>query len=153
MRGMLPWGMQNNKHGHDREMLACTRSVSLLVLVCALAAAPVAQADNYYLARAIGEPPALHHRPLRDPAPDLPGLGAEARTTTPPPSAGSNTTWKWVVGIALTAAVVALAKGGDKGGGDSAPSSTGGGGSGGDSGGSGGGNRPPRLPDLPDLDD
>lgn len=122
----------------------------MLVLTGTLAAAPVVQADSYYLARAIGEPPALRHStpaaPRRNPPPELPGLGTDTRTTTPPE--GRNTTWKWVVGIALTAAVVAVAKGGDKGGGDSAPS-----GSGSVGGGSGGGSGPPRLPELPDIDD
>lgn len=134
----------------------------MMVLAGTLATTPIAQADGYYLARAIGEPPpALHNptpaAPRRDLPPELPGLGTDARTATPPPSEGSTTTWKWVVGIALTAAVIALAKGGDKGGGDSAPSSGdgtgGGGGSGGDGGGAGGGNRLPRLPELPDIDD
>lgn len=139
--------MQNNKHGPDRQTFARARTVLTMVLAGTLATTPIAQADGYYLARAIGEPPpALHNptpaAPRRDPPPELPGLGTDARTATPPPSEGSTTTWKWVVGIALTAAVIALAKGGDKGGGNSAPS---GGGSGGD--------RPPRLPELPDIDD
>jgi len=142
--------MKNNK-GHSP-----ARVPVALALAGALAAAPMARAnDFYYLARAIGEPvPAPSTAPApapRDAAPDLPGLGTEPRTAEEPSPSEGSSTWKWVVGIAITAAVVALAKGGDKGGGGGTVA-TGGDTSGG-GGGDGGGDRLPRLPRLPGGDD
>ncbi len=125
----------------------------------------MAQANDYYLARAIGEPaPAPRTAPApapRDATPDLPGLGTEPRAAEEPSPSEGSSTWKWVVGIAVTAAVVALAKGGDKGGGGGTAATggdttgggdTSGGGSTGGGGGDGGG-RLPRLPGLPGGDD
>ncbi len=129
-----------------------------LALAGTLATAPMAQANDFYLARAIGEPvPAPRAAPVpapRDATPDLPGLGTEPRTAEDPgPSESSSTTWKWVVGIAVTAAVVALAKGGDKSGGGDAVATGGDTTGGGDTSGGDGGDRLPRLPRLPGGDD
>lgn len=137
----------------------------VLALAGALAAAPMAQANDFYLARAIGEPvPAPRTAPApapRDATPDLPGLGTEARAAEEPGASAGGSTWKWVVGIAVAAAVVALAKGGDKNGGGGTVTTggdstgggdTAGGGSNGGGAGSGGG-RLPRLPGLPGGDD
>ena len=117
----------------------------------------MAQANDFYLARAIGEPvPAPRTAPVpapRDATPDLPGLGTEPRTAEEPSSSADSSTWKWVVGIAVTAAVVALAKGGDKGGGGGTVATGGDTTGGGDTSGGGGGDRLPRLPRLPGGDD
>lgn len=137
-----------------------------IALALGIAITPIAHAQDYYLARAIGEPvpsPAAREPKLpRNVAPDLPGLGTDAARSAEVGQHTSSSTWKWVVGIAVTAAVIALAKGGGSGGGgsDAAPSSGGGGGggSGGTSGGSGGGSGNgrgggPSLPGLPGFDD
>ena len=132
-----------------------------LALAGTLATAPMAQANDFYLARAIGEPvaaPRTTPAPApRDATPDLPGLGTEPRAAEEPSPSAGNSTWKWVVGIAVTAAVVALAKGGDKGGGGGtvATGDTTGGGdtASGGGGGDGGDDRLPRLPRLPVGDD
>jgi hypothetical protein len=117
----------------------------------------MAQANDFYLARAIGEPvPAPRAAPVpapRDATPDLPGLGTDARTAEAPSSSAGSSTWKWVVGIAVTAAVVALAKGGDKSGGSDTVATGGDTTGGGDTSDGGGGDRLPRLPRLPGGDD
>lgn len=154
--------VDDNKHARDRGGARYAQWRVTGVLAFGIATTPIAHAQNYYLARAIGEPvptPAAREpAPPRNATPDLPGLGTEQSPAAEPgPSAGSST-WKWVVGIAVTAAVIALAKGGDGGdsgsGGGAAPS--GGGGDSGASGGSGSGGgagRPlPRLPSLGDDD-
>lgn len=160
--------MDNNKHAHsanDHDRGPHRMIASLLVLLIPIS--PIAYSEDLYLARAIGEP-APFVRETRTPAgaaiPELPGLGTDTAKSEAAASDGS--TWKWVVGIAVTAAVIALAKGGDKSGGDTAPSGgstggdasagngSGGGSAGGGSsgGGSSGGGRRPRLPELPDFD-
>lgn len=149
-------GVNNNMHADNRDAAAHTRfcvGIALAILI----ATPIARAQDYYLARAIGEPVPTPTRrepaPPRNAAPDLPGLGTEQSPTTQTQPSKDSSTWKWVVGIAVTAAVVALAKGGDSGGGGSggAPSSGSGGGDSTGGGGSGGGG--PTLPKPPRLGD
>jgi len=153
----------NNKHADNRDAARRHARFCVGVALVISMATPIAHAQDYYLARAIGEPvptPAAREPgPPRNATPDLPGLGTEPSSTTEPQPNASSSTWKWVVGIAVTAAVVALAKGGDSsGGGGNAPSSsgsgdsTGGGSGGGGSSGGGGGSPLPKLPRLGDDD-
>ena len=160
--------MDDESHARSKGSSTRAKLLTILALAMTIAVAPLARAESFYLARAIGEPappvrePAASS-PLRDTQPELPGLGTEPRTQESPSATDSGSTWKWVVGIAVTAAVVALAKGGGKGdSGEPAPSSggnTGGGSGGGNSGGgssgggSGGGGSLPSLPRLPGHDD
>ena len=137
-------------------------SLAAIVLAIAIALAPIARAENFYLARAIGEPSTTTPAPASS-AGELPGLGTEPKSTPADATQESGSTWKWVVGVALAAAVVALAnKGGDKGGGGSTATSGGGTGGGSDGGGSsgggggdsdGGGGGGVKLPKLPGNDD
>lgn len=154
--------MNNNKHADNRDAARHMRLCVGIALAIVIPATPIAHAQDYYLARAIGEPvptPAVREpAPPRNATPDLPGLGTEHSSTAGTQPSKDNSTWKWVVGIAVTAAVVALAKGGDSGGGGggSAPSSGGGGGdntSGGSGGGGSGGGGGSPLPKLPRLGD
>lgn len=155
--------MDDESHARSKGSSTRVELLTILTLAATIAVAPLARAESFYLARAIGEPappvrePAASS-PLRDTQPELPGLGTEPRAQDSSVTTESSSTWKWVVGIAVTAAVVALAKGGGKGdSGEPAPSSGGttGGGSGGGSsgGGSGGGGSLPSLPRLPGHDD
>lgn len=154
--------MENDKHVGSKGAQFSSKRIAALVLSITIVVWPLAHAEDFYLARAIGEPAPIMRKPVpaappRDTPPELPGLGTEPRARDAPtatPESGS--TWKWVVGVAVAAAVVALAKGGGKGGDDPAPSSggntgggSGGGGSGGGGSGGGGGSPLPSLPGLP----
>lgn len=133
-----------------------SRHTLAMLLAATVVMAPTAQAQNFYLARAIGEPaPTAPPAPARarNVSPQLPELGTEPRTPAPVETEQRGSTWKWVVGVAIAAAVVALANGGGKsgGGGRSSPAGNDGGGGGG--GGDGGGSPILPIPNLPIDDD
>lgn len=134
-------------------------SLSAIVLAVTIIIAPITRAENLYLARAIGEPAVTTPTPAGSVV-ELPGLGTEPKPVPADSAREGSSTWKWVVGVALAAAVIALANGGDKGsGGGSSPatggssSGNGGGESGRGGGSNGGGDHGSSLPPLPKLPD